>query len=87
MDHIIKTDGSVTPVTPNNPRKGYTLEEAQKIVGGYVEVVPVPGHPRRIFIVNEEGLVHGLPLNAVATAAAGRTLVGDVLECDSRSFK
>ena len=74
-------------MTPNDPRKGYTLEEVQKFVGGYVEVVPVPGHRGRIFIVNEEGLLHGLPLNAVASAAAGRTLVGDVLECNSRSFK
>jgi hypothetical protein len=42
-----------------------TLEAFQDIVGGYIEVVPLPGNIR--MIVNEEGKLLSLPKNKAAT--------------------
>ncbi|MGN0577346.1 MAG: DUF3846 domain-containing protein [Ruminiclostridium sp.] len=42
-----------------------TLEAFQDIVGGYIEVVPLPGNIR--MIVNEEGKLLLLPKNRAAT--------------------
>lgn len=42
-----------------------TLEQAQKIVGGYVEGITFPNND--YLIVNEEGKLNGLPLNVKAT--------------------
>ena len=42
-----------------------TLEAFQDIVGGYIEVVPLPGNLR--MIVNEEGKLLSLPKNKAAT--------------------
>lgn len=42
------------------------LEEMQKFVGGYVEMVPTT-IPHRVLIVNEEGLLENLPNNPNAS--------------------
>jgi hypothetical protein len=39
MGYHIKADGTVTKVTPATGKK-FTLEEMQKFVGGYIEIVP-----------------------------------------------
>lgn len=75
-----KTDGSVG----NLAGRRLTLEEAQKLVGGYIETVPLIGEPKygvgkRCLLVNEEGLLSGLKPNATASAKAGQRLVGDVV--------
>jgi len=54
-----------------------TLEQAQNIVGGWVEMVTLPNGDQ--MLVNEEGALHGLPLNAPASTLAGRALVGNVI--------
>jgi len=62
-----------------------TLEEAQAIVGGLVEMVPLMNPENMQLIVNEEGLMHDLPVNTQASMIAGRKLVGPaiVLEGDA----
>ena len=62
-----------------------TLEEAQAIVGGLVEMVPLMNPKNMQLIVNEEGLMHDLPVNTQASMIAGRKLVGPaiVLEGDA----
>ena len=62
-----------------------TLEEAQAIVGGLVEMVPLMNPENMQLIVNEEGLMHDLPVNTQASMIAGRRLVGPaiVLEGDA----
>lgn len=76
MASLLKTDGTETLVTPANGKK-FTLEEMQKYVGGYIEIVRGPNSSK--LIVNEEGLLQGLPLNRLASLAANRYIVGDVL--------
>ena len=64
-----------------------TLEEAQEIVGGYVEMVEL--NDLNLFfhydtsliqlLVDEEGLLKGLPVNNLASRLSGRTIVGSAL--------
>jgi len=71
-----KTDGSYGQVDLDHK---LTLEEMQKLVGGYIERVKVRYYGKvKDMWVNEEGLIHGLPVNAGASKIAGRSIVGDV---------
>lgn len=81
---LMDVDGNVHEIKPANGR-GYSLREAQAMVGGLVEVV----HLRRgwILLVNEEGLLRGLPYNLTASAVAGQPLVGPVALIRDRSFR
>lgn len=64
---MIKVFDSVAP----------SLSEAQDIVGGYVEPVSLANGD--LLLVNEEGLLHSLPLNQEATELARRVIVGPAL--------
>ena len=56
-----------------------SLEQAQAIVGGYVQVVrPLNGLPLQI-LCNEDGLMLRLPINLHATLFAGRSIVGNAI--------
>ena len=63
-----------------------TLQEAQKIVGGLVELVRSPEHPDWQVLINEEGLIEGLPFNKEATELCGTGIVGPaiILKGDAR---
>ena len=52
------------------------LEEAQAVVGGYVEIVPT-SHGQ--LLVNEEGRLKGLPQNPEASKIAGQPICGNAL--------
>ena len=65
----------ITVFEDNQP----TLEEAQKIVGGLVEMVHSPSEPDWQILVNEEGLLTGLPFNAEATKLCGTGIVGPAI--------
>lgn len=90
MAKLIKTDNSVTEVSPKNGTD-FSLEELQGFVGGYIEIVyPLTGAPKgSILVVNEEGKLIGLPVNGIATGMMGftDTIVGDVLLCDTNQVK
>ena len=85
MHHGIwyKASGKVVEVAPAN-RRNFTYEELSRFVGGYIETVQLT---RGTMYCNEEGLLHGLPYNAKATAHANADkwwhgqahLVGDVI--------
>jgi hypothetical protein len=61
---VYETDGRVFDIKPNN-NKSFTYEEMKGIVGGMVEIVPLPSG--RSLICNEEGKLDGLPENIEAT--------------------
>lgn len=83
---IYKADGTITEVSPANGTD-FQLEELQKIVGGYIEIVGLLDN--EIMVINEEGKLADLPVNEKATEfyieANGFDdyIVGDVLVCDS----
>lgn len=99
MDKKEKPGGVVIPAQPTleqspayvtHPANGekFELEQLQKIVGGYIEVVLLTINPdgKKVYmIVNEEGELNGLPLNPIATAMfqecrkTDDVIVGDVL--------
>lgn len=76
MAMLYKTDGNVTEVTPIKGKK-FSLGEVQALIGGYVEMIRVKDG---FVLVDEEGLMKGLPLNMAASGKAGMNLVGNVLE-------
>jgi len=75
MTEILHADGQRETVTDK-----LSLEQMQAIVGGYIEAVALPGGKH--LIVNEEGLLHGLPTNLTASNIAGRPLVGRAILTD-----
>lgn len=80
---IIKSDGIEIEILPENG-KDFSLEEMQKIVGGYVEIIGC-NDQNFVCILNEEGKIQELPLNEKATALVNKIIapddfiVGDVL--------
>jgi hypothetical protein len=58
-----------------------TLKEMQDLVSGYIELVYLP--EGKCLIINEEGLLEGLPLNQQATELYGHPIVGDVIYAQS----
>ena len=67
----IYTDGRVEEVSEK-----MGLDELQKFVGGYIEMVPTT-IPHRALVVNEEGELNGLPPNPEATKLVHpQTLMG-----------
>ncbi len=86
MAVYIKATGETMMVSPRDGR-GFDLEEMQHLVGGYIEVIPLPGE--QAMVVNEHGKLHGQPLNEEATSIAQLTasihwsdyIVGDVVVC------
>lgn len=83
---IYKADGTVLEVMPANGTD-FQLDELQKIVGGYIEIVGLLGN--EIMVVNEEGKLADLPINEKATELYNEVdgfydyIAGDVLVCDS----
>ncbi len=75
MATLLKTDGT-REVNVNID----TLKRKQELVGGYIELVHI--NEGRVLIVNEEGLIHRLPLNHEATGMCGHAIVGDVILCN-----
>lgn len=55
-----------------------TLEALQKAVGGYIETVRLRVD-NAVMIVNEEGLLLGLPYNVTASGFAGQPIVGTAI--------
>tara|TARA_R110002074_G_scaffold185817_1_gene351206 strand:+ start:252 stop:497 length:246 start_codon:yes stop_codon:yes gene_type:complete len=72
----IKTDGTIKEVAID---KDNSLKQMQDAVGGYIELVRLTDDD--IMVVNEEGLVFGLPINEHASKIAGQSIVGNVLMC------
>lgn len=90
MATLITTDGKVKEITPQCG-SAFTLEELQKAVGGYIEIV----HIDRDFdmVVNEEGKLKMLPVNETATRLYRKArytddvIVGNALLCNQTEIR
>lgn len=71
-------------VEPNNG-SDFSLEELNKFVDGFIEVVWLPNG--KLMVVNEEGQLKRLIPNPVASIIARQMIVGDVLLCDEVQVK
>lgn len=68
---VIYHDGS-SEYPPYPTKIAPTVELFQRVVGGYIEAVnlTMPDGTAAVMYVNEEGRLHGLPPNPLATALA-----------------
>lgn len=86
---IYKATGDVVPFTIAG--ESASLKEMQAAVGGYIERVrlsaPVKGLGDCIMVVNEEGLIHKLPINLQASMLAQRHIVGDAIVMPKEYFR
>ena len=78
MARVIPPRGTETTVKGN-----LNLEEAQGVVGGYVEVVRLNNGK---MLVNEDGISLGLELNMLASIIAEQPILGTVAIVDGRSW-
>jgi hypothetical protein len=62
-----------------------TLKQMQNLVGGYIEIVHISAE--EMLIVNEEGLLFGLPFNSEASELAGITILGDAILTTRKEMK
>tara|TARA_R100000654_G_scaffold2744_4_gene10002 strand:+ start:4145 stop:4396 length:252 start_codon:yes stop_codon:yes gene_type:complete len=83
MAMLISVEGEQTVVEPEEST--FSLEELQKYVGGFIEIVPVDDS--RMAVVNDEGFVRKMPMNSVGSQVAGRLLVGPVLLVNSNEIE
>lgn len=85
--YLISVDGDITNVMPENDKE-FRLDEAQKKVDGYIEIVYL--NKKQIMIINEEGKFCK-KYNPFATAIAklyhalldNDYICGDVVVCPS----
>ena len=88
MAKLYRVTGTVETVEPVN-KTDFTLEELQKIVGGYIEVVPVFGN--KLIVVDEDGRMKNYKHNKTASLLVyGQVIgdiVGDMLLCNQDEIK
>jgi hypothetical protein len=71
MARFLPTNGNSKDVTAK------TLDEMQKLVGGFVEPVRLPDG--RMMLVDEDGISKNSEVNMVASHLAGGRILGDVI--------
>lgn len=86
MVKIVKTNGEIIDLED----KELHLEQMQKVVGGYIEIVRLKNG--WLVVCNEEGKLIGLEENPVATLVYNVNgfndlIVGDVIICESKYIK
>ena len=84
MAIIININGETENIEPatNNV---FTLQELQKAVNGYIQVVSIHEgeHAGKLIIVDEEGLLKEEPIvNKEASNIAGQLIIGQVILID-----
>ena len=84
MATLYEPPGRDSEYTPRNEKK-FTLAELQALVGGYIEMVRIPGDAgRRVFFVDEEGVLKKLKQNVRASRLEGQMLVGNAVLCSPK---
>jgi hypothetical protein len=81
MARLYEPSGRDLQYAPRNGKK-FTLAELQALVGGYIEMVRIPGDAgKRVFFVDEDGRLKKLRPNVRASHLAGQVLVGNAVLC------
>ena len=88
--YIIKPDGTVDQMPePANGDEGFSLEQLQTAVGGYIEPVysPVADAADKALLADEEGLIKQLEPNPAASILAARPIVGNLVVLPRELFE
>ena len=84
MATLYEPSGRDSDYTPRNGKK-FTMAELQALVGGYIEMVRIPGDAgKRVLFVDEEGRLKGLKPNVRASHLAGQLIVGKAVLCSPK---
>lgn len=86
MAKIFRANGNREDIEYEGPNETLTIDQLQKVIDGYVEVIKVP-NSHNILIVDEEGRFKDKPINVTASKLAQREIVGDVVLCTYLEFK
>jgi len=85
---IVRIDGTIEHVEPENGTN-FTLDELKKAIGGgYIEVVPLTFD--KVMVVDEDGKRKQLALNVAATRiynGPNDFIVGDALVCHRKQIR
>ena len=85
--YIIQPDGDILPMPePAGDDGGFTLEQLQEAVKGYVAVL-FRGPTGNLFLCNEDGMLQHQPYNMVGTILCGKSVVGNVVVIDAEAMK
>lgn len=84
MAQLLRSDGTFEYVKPLDGTE-FTLEELQKLVGGYIEIKKL--HSGQFLVIDEEGKIKDKPVNLNASklfnALPYDYIVGDAVLCSS----
>ena len=80
MIRLLRAISLESPIPVPEDVPGMSFADAQKAVGGLVEVVQTLPQIGGCLLVNEEGRLRGLPVNLLASALAGQMLFGDAVQ-------
>jgi len=80
MAKILRANGDKEDIEYEGPKEKLSLEQIQKTIDGYFEVISVP-NCHNILLVDEEGCLKDKPINVLASTLAQREIVGDVILC------
>lgn len=86
FNKLYKADGTHIDIIPANLEEGFTLEECQKMVGGYIETFKCRD-AFQIAICDEEGHLKNKPYNRVTSVVSGTHVCGDVMIIEEKYFK
>lgn len=84
-DSIKEIDAGKVLTGLNEFEEEINLKNLQQAVGGPIELVHLA--QGAIMIVNEEGLLHDLQVNRLASIMAGKQIVGDIVLLTEESVK
>lgn len=78
---VITAMGNIIETVPQNGTD-FDLDELNNIVSGYIEILRIDDVPGWIMVINEEGKIHHLDTNLIASAIFKHDMiVGNVLMC------
>ena len=86
----MKKDQTLTVIRPDGTTQTVVVKafeathQMRTLVGGMMVCLNLP--KRKVLVVNEQGLLLGLPPNHAASEAAGQFIVGTAVLCDKSAF-
>lgn len=82
MGQVVKTDGTVIDIEPQNGQS-YSSEEIHEYIGGYFQEVPLPRDKDyigfHVMLCDEDGIRKNLEMNMYASIIAHQPILGDIM--------
>lgn len=79
MAIVVRPDRVVSVLLGEGEGGRLTLDQMQAAVGGYIELIRFLNAEWAYLVVNDEGLLKGLPRNTLASIVANQPIVGTAI--------